>query len=109
MTPEPPSRPSAAWQNGADMATLRDLLDGLALGEREESIYAVQPWVADSEALIAPDEAYEVPATLAYMLEVDLAIEAIEVWERWHGRDASADDRCRAVIHYAAHDAYLED
>ena len=90
------------------MATLEEVLDDLTVGEAEETIYAAQPWTATSEALIALDESSDVPAGLAYMLEVDLAIEAIEVWEQWRGRVASVSDRCRAVIHYATHDAYLE-
>lgn len=89
------------------MVTLRELLIDLPEDDAEETIYAARPWTADSEAVTLPDESD--PAGLAYLLEVELAVEAIDVWQEWHGRSATPDDRCRAVIHYATHDAYLEE
>lgn len=42
-----------------------------------------------------------------YLLEVDLALEVIEVWRSWHaGTPPTAEEATRAVIYYAEHDAY---
>lgn len=93
----------------AELVILLDVVAELTAGGGEESIYAARPWTAVSLAMIAEDESQDVPVGLAYMLEVDLAIEAIDVWERWHGRPATAKDRCRAVVHYATYDSFLEE
>ena len=45
---------------------------------------------------------------LSYLLEVDLAREAIEVWSEWrNGRVPTRDERVAAVAFYADNDAYL--
>lgn len=45
---------------------------------------------------------------MAYLLEVDLAKEAIRVWSQWrNGATPTSEDRVAAVVHYAIHDAYL--
>ena len=67
----------------------------------------------DSEALVAPQledggVRWE-ERGLSYVLEVELAKEAIQVWRQWrHGAEPSTAQRCAAVIHYAVNDAYLE-
>ena len=94
--------------HAGQVITLRELLIDLPGDDVEgKTIYAARPWTADSRAVILPDES--APAGLDYLLEVDLAGEAIDVWQEWHGRPATPDDRCRAVIHCATHDAYLEE
>ncbi len=46
--------------------------------------------------------------TLSYVLMVDLANDAIEVWSEWRsGRQPSPAEKFAAVMHYARHDAYL--
>ena len=43
----------------------------------------------------------------AYLLEVDLAVEVIEVWSEWRGGVVPTQmQAAQAVIHYAEHDAY---
>jgi hypothetical protein len=45
-----------------------------------------------------------------YVLEVDLAKDAIRVWRQDHdGAEPSAAQRCAAVMYYAVHDAFLEE
>jgi hypothetical protein len=45
---------------------------------------------------------------MAYLLEVDLAKEAIRVWSEWrNGAAPTSEEQVAAVVHYAAHDAYL--
>lgn len=47
------------------------------------------------------------PAGFAYLLEVDIALEVLEVWaEQRGGRTPTADEAVRAVIHYARYDSY---
>jgi len=47
-------------------------------------------------------------AGLTYLLEVDAAREAIEVWRAWRpGRAPTLDDKVAAVAHYAENDAWL--
>ena len=64
----------------------------------------------DTEAVVAPEledggVRWE-ERGLLYVLEVDLAKEAIGQWR--NGAEPSAAQRCAAVIHYAVNDAYLE-
>lgn len=48
------------------------------------------------------------PSGMRYLLEVPLAREAIKVWSDWRGgRNPSSDDKAKAVIYYAEHDAYM--
>lgn len=67
----------------------------------------------DTEAVVAPalqdDSTWWEERGLSYVLEVDVAKEAIEVWWQDHdGAEPSAAERCAAVIHYAVNDAFLE-
>jgi hypothetical protein len=53
--------------------------------------------------LVCPDD----PA-LSYVLAVQLAKEAIEVWSAWRGgRIPSRQDKFAAVMFYSQHDAFL--
>jgi hypothetical protein len=48
------------------------------------------------------------PKGMVYLLEVNLAKEAIEVWKDWRsGKEPTDKDKCQAVIHYAIYDSYL--
>lgn len=67
----------------------------------------------DTEAVVAParqdDSTWWEERGLSYVLEVDAAKEAIEVWRQDRdGAEPSAAERCAAVIHYAVNDAFLE-
>ena len=67
----------------------------------------------DIEAVVAParqdDSSWWEERGLSYVLEVDLAKDAIRVWRQGHdGAEPSAAQRCAAVIHYAVNDAFLE-
>ncbi|MHA6758072.1 hypothetical protein [Streptacidiphilus sp. PAMC 29251] len=89
------------------MPTLLDLLQSLDEQPAEAVIYAAKPWAAASDAAIAPFDAP--PPNLAYLLEVELAKDVVEVWSSWrNGAQPNASEKCQAVIHYAEHDAYLD-
>ena len=73
-------------------------------------IYARRPWGPDSEAVVVHGkhivESVTAPG-FTYMLEVDLAKEAVEVWSSWReGRIATLTEAISAVIWYTEHDAY---
>jgi hypothetical protein len=87
------------------LARLIDVVHDLANLPRATTIYAVSPWAEDSVAVVGPRD--EPPSHLAYLLEVELAQEAVEVWSEWRGGRVPDDrEACRAVIYYAEHDAY---
>ena len=70
--------------------------------------------VPDTEAVVAPaledDSTWWEERGLSYVLEVDLAKDAIRVWRQDHdGAEPSAAQRCAAVIYYAVNDADLEE
>jgi hypothetical protein len=89
------------------MKTLREHLDHVDDLDQHGTLYIAEPARADAPAAVVRD-AGEAPAGMSYLLEVRLAREAIEVWSEWRdGRTPSSQDRCAAVLHYAAHDAYL--
>ena len=45
---------------------------------------------------------------LEYLLEVDEARRVLDVWRRWRGgREPGTNEKCEAISHYAARDAYL--
>lgn len=92
------------------------LLDALAKideFDEEATIYAAKPWSPTSATVIAVEGEETANKAihdgLAYLLEVSIARDVIEVWSEWRGgRVPSDDERCEAVIHYAINDAYLQ-
>ncbi|MGP3991762.1 hypothetical protein [Streptomyces sp. 3N207] len=88
------------------MPSLNEVLMALEEQPTDSAIYAATPWRADSTVVVASWDAP--PRGLAYLLEVELARDVLEVWSAWRdGASPSAQERCEAVIHYAEHDAYL--
>ena len=68
----------------------------------------------ETEAVVAPELAdggvWWKERGLLYVLEVDLAKDAIRVWRQDHdGVEPTAAQRWAAVIYYAVHDAFLEE
>jgi hypothetical protein len=64
---------------------------------------------SDAVVLAEPEDGSTRPASaggLHYVLEVFMAREVIEVWQEWRGRAPTPEEACRAVLHYAEHDAY---
>jgi hypothetical protein len=89
-------------------------LDSIPAGDRYSrgpTIYARQPWTVSSDAQVLSGEdkpqGRTTNAGLAYLLEVDLALEAVEVWIVWHdGAIPTPEEATLAVIYYGEHDAY---
>jgi hypothetical protein len=75
------------------------------------TIFARKPWTIESDAMVLSEDAVDNVAPrapeYAYLLEVDLAQEAIGVWSEWRaGVAPTVEQATLAVIHYAEHDAY---
>src|SRR5262245_39501929 len=95
-----------------DMTTLRlmDVVKNLDAFDEELTIYAVRPWTAESEAIVAresdtgnpPPEANSRHA--AYFIEIAIAREFLEDWAASDDRPTT-QEQCDRLIRYAAHDA----
>jgi len=86
-----------------------DVVQSLATRDPGLTIYTAttRPLSEDSPAVVVM-EGEPIPANLAYLLEVSLAAEVLEVWSDWRaGRAPSPSEAVAAVEWYADHDAYL--
>ena len=97
--------------------TLRQVVQRLDSDSDELMIWArvqtTDDLTPDTEAVVAParqdDSIWWEERGLSYVLEVDVAMEAIKVWRQDRdGAEPSAAERCAAVIHYTVNDAFLE-
>jgi len=85
--------------------TLRDVIERLDEFGADETIFAESATPTARAAVGVEDED---ESGLPYLLEVAVALEAIEVWKAWRpGEAPSLDDKLAAVIHYAENDAWL--
>jgi hypothetical protein len=71
----------------------------------------MRPWLPSAEAVVlrgdAVPEGVITSSGHRYLLEVDLAIEAVEVWSEWRaGAIPTPEEATNAVIYYGEHDAY---
>ena len=76
------------------------------------TIFAQTPWSSSSPAVVLCEESLDGRApsmpTHAYLLEVDVAAEVLEVWsKRRSGRTPSPEEATEALIHFAAHGTHL--
>ncbi|MFD5618933.1 hypothetical protein [Streptomyces yangpuensis] len=89
------------------MPTLLDRVQSLDEQPLEGLIYAAKRWTAGSVAVVAALD--EPPPGLDYLLEVELVHDVLEVWSSWRdGARPTAAEACKAVIHYAEYDVYLD-
>lgn len=93
------------------MTILRDLVSNLSKLDLNLTIYAREPWSADSEALVAPEpDEGGVPEDAArmqmkYFLEVHIAREFLQDWSAALPRAPSVEEQCGRLIRYAYYDA----
>jgi hypothetical protein len=99
-----------------DIISRIDELEGSDPFEDGPTILAEEPWTAASAAVVLADDVIDevVDGTAPgwpeyrYLLEVEIAAEVLEVWSAWRGgAKPTPEEAVAAVIHYAAHDAYL--
>jgi hypothetical protein len=75
------------------------------------TIYAAEPWTCDSLAVLEyepdtgdlPTEAAAIAGS--YFIEVFIAKEFLDGWQRNERPRATAKEQCDRLIHYAVHDA----
>lgn len=92
--------------------TLRHALGSLDDFDEAATIYAAKHWTPLSETAIAVSDGdidSAIEEGMAYLLEVSIASEVIDVWSSWRdGRVPNPGERCEAIIYYAENDAYLQ-
>jgi hypothetical protein len=91
--------------------TLREVVARIDEFADDETIYAESASPTARAAVAAEPADGSVPPTaagLTYLLEVDVAREAIAVWCAWRpDRAPTLDDQLAAVTYYAENDAWL--
>ncbi len=92
----------------ADVVASLDAQDPAARGGVGRTIFAEQPWCPESPAVVLEEDAMRGRApsmpSYAYLLEVDLAVEVLEVWSTLRCGTAPAPEQAAdALVHYAAH------
>ena len=89
--------------------TFREVIARLDELPGDETIFAAST-APGARAVVARERDDGAPPEpgLRYVLEVELAREAVAVWRRWRpDRAPSLDDRVAAVSYYADNDAWL--
>jgi hypothetical protein len=87
---------------------LKEIVERIDEFDDDATIYAMRPWMADSEAtVVVPDAQHDVmrnveEKSLEYFLEIFVAREALEVLDR----DPTVDRMAALLIYYAENDAY---
>jgi len=90
---------------------LRDVIDRLSEFSTEDTIYAVEPWAEQSEAIVArepdtgglPSQASK--TGMKYFLEISIAQEFIEDWFASLDEQPAPSTVCQRLIDYASNDA----
>ena len=90
---------------------LIDAVANLKKFSEEETIYAQEPWVPDSEVIIerepdnggVPDNAKK--SEMVYFLEISIAKEFLEDWIAFSDDVVSIENQCIRLIQYAINDA----
>jgi hypothetical protein len=92
---------------------LKDVIRDISSFDEEHTIYAREPWTAESDAIVVwdPDEGDPPepgPLGLKYFLEVFITLEVIEGLMSNIDYTPTLDQICETVIYYATYDAWPE-
>ncbi|MFF0479430.1 hypothetical protein [Streptomyces sp. NPDC004284] len=91
--------------------TLEELISRLTETDDGLTVFASEPWTAQSDAVAVPNrEGSSRPDAegRTYLLEAVLIRDVLETWRAHHdGAAASLQEACEAVIYYAENDSYL--
>jgi len=93
------------------MTTLLELIQDLDSLDEGSTIYAREPWTAQSQVVVAPEpDSGGLPPEaqkhgLKYFLEVSLAREFLEDWVTNLHREPTLEEKCARLIEYAVTDA----
>ena len=100
-----------AIQFGANKMTLLDAVDTLDDLDEVFTIYAAEPWMKNSTAIVAQEpEAGGLPAEaeklgLKYFLEVFIARDFLDDWKGSLNQEPTLQEKCARLIQYAVNDA----
>ena len=94
-----------------EVTRIGDAIGRLVSLDQAATIYAAEPWTAESTAVVAiepdtggiPEEA--ATRGLKYFLEVAVARDFLEGWEATLDTTQTASERCARLIRYAIDDA----
>ena len=90
---------------------LVDVIDKLPEFDSEDTIYALEPWTAESEAIVTREPAHgglpqeALHAGMKYFLEISIAKDFVSDWGTSSGGQPDAWTVCQRVIEYAINDA----
>jgi hypothetical protein len=93
------------------MMTLFEAIRDMSSLDEESTIYAAEPWTADSKTIVAPEpEAGGLPPEaqgfgLKYFLEVFIAREFLEGWVSSLDTEPTLQEKVARLIKYAISDA----
>ncbi|HTC95499.1 MAG TPA: hypothetical protein VK699_18785 [Terriglobales bacterium] len=91
--------------------TLLEAIRDLGSFEEGSTIYAAEPWTAESQAIIAPEpDTGGLPTEaqtlgLKYFLEVFIARDFLEGWVGGLDAEPTQQEKCARLIQYATTDA----
>lgn len=90
---------------------LREAIASLSSLNDEDTIYANEPWTAESDVVVMrePDAGGVPPAAaekgMTYFIEIFIAREFLEGWQQNEKRPLSLEEQCARLIYYATYDA----
>ena len=100
-----------AIQFGGNKMTLLDAIDILHDLDEDFTIYAAEPWMKNSTAIVAQEpEAGGLPTEaeklgLKYFLEVIIARDFLDDWKGSLNQVPTLQEKCARLIQYAVNDA----
>jgi len=89
---------------------LMEVIRNLDLFDEDDTIYAKRPWTENSLAIVEREPEEGEPEALkkyglSYFLEIFIAKEILEDWEKNVGHVPTLEEKCDRVIYYATYDA----
>ena len=90
---------------------LLEVIASLSRFDSEDTIYATEPWTADSEVMVMREpDAGGVPQAAAkqgmtYFIEIFIARDFLDGWQQNEKQPLSLEEQCAGLIHYAIYDA----
>ena len=93
------------------VSRLGEAIRQLSSLDQDATIYAAQPWIGESSAIVAIEgESGQIPEeaerrSLKYFLEVSVARDFLEGWESTLDATPTEQERCDRLIRYAIDDA----
>lgn len=90
---------------------LLEVIRDLDRFDPDHTIYAKEPWTPDSLAIVAlqPDEGDPADVTrlgVKYFLEIFIANECLEGWQKGNGRLPTLEEKYDLISYYAMYDAF---